>query len=115
MNIYKTSLIGFVLSSLSITLPAQNSAVVDAIFYQKDSNFVKAKEAIDKACMNEKTLNKILDDFKQKDMRLAFHLWVDELSKEQNVVATIKYYPSFRTPNSAINFQPIVVAPISLS
>ena len=33
-----------------------------------------------------------LDDFKQKDMRLAFHLWVDELSKEQNVVATIKYY-----------------------
>lgn len=57
MNIYKISLIGFVFTSLSITLPAQNSLVVDAIFYQRDSNYVKAKESIDKAVVNEKTLN----------------------------------------------------------
>lgn len=57
MNIYKISIIGFVFTSLSITLPAQNSLVVDAIFYQRDSNYVKAKEAIDKAVVNEKTLN----------------------------------------------------------
>lgn len=46
-----------VMFSCFYTLKAQNSAVVNAIFYQRDSNFVKAKEEIDKACVHEKTIN----------------------------------------------------------
>ena len=49
--------ITIVLFSCFNSLQAQNSAVVNAIFYQRDSNFVKAKEEIDKACVHEKTIN----------------------------------------------------------
>ncbi len=50
-----------IVSILFITMTqgifAQNSAIVNAIFYKRDSNFVKAKEEIDNACVHEKTLN----------------------------------------------------------
>ena len=53
-NLFTLTMVMF---SCFYTLKAQNSAVVNAIFYQRDSNFVKAKEEIDKACVHEKTIN----------------------------------------------------------
>ena len=53
----KTKLSLFLLFAfmLSLSLKAQNSAITNAILYQRDSNLVKAKQNIDLACENEKT------------------------------------------------------------
>ncbi|MBC7451091.1 MAG: hypothetical protein H7259_06345 [Cytophagales bacterium] len=39
----------------SMIVQAQNSALTNAILYRNDANLIKAKEEIDKACLNEKT------------------------------------------------------------
>ncbi len=47
--------LGLSISSFSYTLKAQNSAVTNAILYQKDSNLLKAMQNINLACVHEKT------------------------------------------------------------
>ena len=43
------------LTFLAYSVGAQNSAVTNAILYQRDGNLLKAKQSIDPACDNEKT------------------------------------------------------------
>ena len=56
-NPNKIAIMGALMLSLSTYSFAQNGAVTNAIFYQRDSNYVKAKEEIDKAVVHEKTQN----------------------------------------------------------
>jgi len=57
MKFKHLSIVYILFITLTQEIIAQNSAIVNAIFYQRDSNFVKAKEEIDNACVHEKTLN----------------------------------------------------------
>ncbi|WP_018343470.1 hypothetical protein [Cytophaga aurantiaca] len=49
-------LLAFVFILASFTLQAQVATLTNAILYHNDGNLVKAKEEIDKACVNEKTI-----------------------------------------------------------
>lgn len=48
--------LAFVLLLASFSLQAQVATLTNAILYHNDGNLVKAKEEIDKACINEKTI-----------------------------------------------------------
>ena len=51
----KTRLLTLLMLAFAFGVEAQNSAVTNAILYQRDGNLLKAKQSIDMAVENEKT------------------------------------------------------------